>query len=154
MKKNIKDKKYLEIVDEVLKNEEFQKLKEYKHHGIDRLTHSINVSYHSYKISKFLRLNYKTTARAGLLHDFFFVNNQKIKLKERIKVLFKHPVYALENSKKNFELTKEEENIIVSHMFPIGLRVPRYTESIIVNMVDNFLSIYERIYSIFHRKTI
>ena len=152
MKKYEKDKKYLEIVDEILNNENFQKLKEYKHHGIDRLTHSINVSYHSYRIIKFLRLNYKATARAGLLHDFFFVNNQKIKLSERIKVLFKHPVYALENSKKYFEISKVEKNIILSHMFPLGLRLPIYIESWIVDLVDDFLSVYERIYSIFHKK--
>ena len=147
----MKDKKYLEIVDEILNNKEFIKLKKYRHHGIDRLTHSINVSYHSYKIIKFLRLNYKAAARAGLLHDFFFINNQKIKLSERIRVLFKHPVYALENSKKYFTLSKVEESIIRSHMFPLGLRIPIYIESWIVDLVDDFLSVFERICSIFKR---
>ena len=151
MKKYSKDKKYLEIVDEILNNEEFNKLKEYRHHGIDRLTHSINVSYRSYRIVKFLRLNYKAAARAGLLHDFFFVNNQKIKLGERIKVLFKHPIYALENSKKYFKISKVEENIIKSHMFPLGLRIPIYIESWIVDLVDDFLSVTERIYSVFKK---
>ena len=148
MKKYKKDKEYLEIVDDILNNEEFLKLKEYRHHGIDRLTHSINVSYRSYRISKFLHLNYKASARAGLLHDFFLVNNQELKLKERIKVLFKHPKYALENSKKYFEISKVEENIIKSHMFPIGLKLPRYLESGIVDLVDDFFSAHERIHSI------
>ena len=151
MKKYSKDEKYLETVDEILNNEEFKKLKEYRHHGIDRLTHSINVSYRSYRIIKFLGLNSKAAARAGLLHDFFFVNNQKVKLKERTKVLFKHPLYALENSKKHFTLTKVEENIIKTHMFPIGLRIPIYIESWVVDLVDDFMSVHERIYSVFKK---
>ena len=151
MKKYSKDEKYLETVNEILNNEEFKKLKEYRHHGIDRLTHSINVSYRSYRIIKFLGLNSKAAARAGLLHDFFMVNNQEIKLSKRTKVLFKHPVYALENSKKYFELSKVEENIIKSHMFPIGLRIPIYVESWIVDLVDDFMSVHERINSIFKK---
>ena len=53
-----------------------EKMSEITHHGLDRKSHSIRVSYYSYKISKALGLDYKSTARAGLIHDFFFENNQ------------------------------------------------------------------------------
>ncbi|MBP5204478.1 hydrolase [bacterium] len=151
MKNYYEDKTYIELVEDILNNKEFQKLKHYKHHGINRLTHSMNVSYHSYRITKFLKLNYKAAARAGLLHDFFLVNYQKINSKEKIKVLCKHPVYAFNNSKKNFDLSPIEENIILSHMFPLHLTLPKYVESIIVHLVDDFLPFYERFQSIVNK---
>lgn len=82
------------------------------------------------------------------MHDFFLVNNQKLKFIPRLKVLFNHPKMSLVNSKKYFKLSKLEEDIILSHMFPVGLRLPKHRESWIVNLVDDYFSIYERICSI------
>ena len=140
------DKEYIELVKDILDIDEFKELKNYKHHGGNRLDHCIRVSYRSYKITKKLKMRYKETARAGLLHDFFLVNNQAIKFTTRLKVLVIHPRIAVENSKKYFEISKLEENIIHSHMFPINLTLPRSIESIIVNLVDDGASIYERFY--------
>ena len=67
----IKDSKYLMIVDDILKNKEFMKMNEVKHHDSNRLDHSLKVSFYSYKIAKRLHLNYVDVARGGLLHDFF-----------------------------------------------------------------------------------
>lgn len=140
---------YSEIVKDIINNEEFIKLKDYKHHGITRYDHVLRVSKWSYKIAKKWKLDYVSIARAGLLHDFFFVNNQEVKLSYRIKVLFTHPKMALENSKKYFELNKKEERIILSHMFPVGLCIPTSLEGWIVDIVDDVASIYERIKNIF-----
>ena len=153
MRKYYNDELYMDIVNDILNHNEFQNLKKYKHHGMNRLTHATNVSYRSYRIIKFLRLDYEAAARGGLLHDFFFVNNQEIKLSKRIQVLFKHPIYAYDNSKKYFKISKVEKNIIISHMFPFGLSAPIYPESLIVNLVDDILSVYERVYWVL-KKTI
>ena len=56
--KHNKDLDYLNIINDIIKNEKFMKIKECRHHGITRLEHSIRVSYYSYKIAKFLKLNY------------------------------------------------------------------------------------------------
>ena len=146
------DKEYHNIVDEILNHKEFLKLKEYKHHGLTRYDHVLRVSYWSYKIAKKIKLDYKSVARAGLLHDFFFVNNQAIKLGERIKVFCNHPKMALENSKKYFKINKQEEKIILSHMFPANLRIPTSFESWLVNIIDSIVSVYDRIISIFNNK--
>jgi len=143
------DKEYHNIVDNILKHKEFIKLKDYKHHGLTRYDHVVRVSYWSYKIAKKLRLDYKSVARAGLLHDFFFVNNQAITLGERIKVFCNHPKLALENSKKYFDINKQEEKIILSHMFPANMRIPTSLESWLVNIIDTVVSIYDRIISWF-----
>ena len=88
------NKEFLNIVSDILENEEFQKLKNIKHHDTDRFDHSLRVSYYSYLITKALRLNYKATARAGLLHDFFLEENYKEKISKRLDTLLKHPKFV------------------------------------------------------------
>jgi uncharacterized protein len=139
------DEEYTKITKDILSNTEFLKLKDFKHHGITRLDHVSRVSKLSYKYCKKHKLDYKAAARAGLLHDFFLVNNQKLDIFTRIKVLFTHPKLALANSKKYFDLSKKEEQIILSHMFPVGLRLPLSREAWIVCIIDDIASIYERI---------
>ena len=147
MNKIYNDKEYINYVEDILDNKEFNELKKYLHHGGNRYDHCLRVSYHSYKLAKKFKLKEKEVARAGLLHDFFMVNNQEIGLKRRIKVLFTHPKIALSNAQKYYKLNDMEKNIIVSHMFPIGLTLPKYKESWLIDTVDNAMSIYERIYN-------
>ena len=137
------DNDYLLIVADILDNDEFKKLVNYVHHDSNRLQHSLNVSYRSYCIAKKLKLDYRKIARAALLHDFFFIDNYSIKKSKRLCTLFMHPKYALEKSKEYFDLSDMEENIIVSHMFPVGLFLPKYKESILVNVVDDYIAILE-----------
>ena len=142
-----KDLEYINLVDDILENEEFNKTKKITHHGLNRFDHCLRVSYYSYKVSKLLKLGYKDVARAGLLHDFFFVDNTDVDATKRLDVLINHPKYALINSKRHFELTEKEENIITSHMFPVALKAPRYAESWIVDVVDNVVAICETLYT-------
>lgn len=139
------DDEFLSIVDEILIEKEFEKLKNLVHHGLNRYDHSVKVAYYSYKISKFLKLDVKSTARAGLLHDFFEIPDESNK-KERLKSTFKHPKIAVENSKKLFELNKKEENIIKCHMFPVTLYLPRYKESWVVSITDKVVSLLDATY--------
>jgi len=145
------DNEYVGIVNDILENTVFLKLKNYKHHGDNRYNHCLRVSYYSYKVARKLHMNKIACARAGLLHDFFLINNQELKFSRRIKVLFEHPKYAYINSSKHFNVNKLEKNIILSHMFPIGLYLPIYAESILVDLIDDFVSIYERLNNLFHK---
>ena len=142
MNKNIKDDKYLNIISDILDNKEFNKLDMISHHGISRLEHSLRVSYYSYRITKLLRLNYKVTARAGLLHDFFISDIER-NMKDRFLSTFTHPKYAVLNASKYFEIDDLGKNIIESHMFPIYKSLPKYAESWIVSIVDKIAAIYE-----------
>ena len=138
----IKDKEYKRIVRNILRNSEFKKLYNIEHHGISRLEHLTKVSYHSYLIAKKLRLDYKSVARGALLHDFYLDGDER---NGRTKFLdtFIHPKKALDTSNENFNINKLEKNIIISHMFPIYPRVPKYKESILVNIVDKGIGSYE-----------
>ncbi len=137
-----KDLQYMSIVNNILDNDEFLKIKQIEHHGISRYDHSLKVSYYSYRIAKALHLDYEQTAIGGLLHDFFLSPEDRTQ-KDRFKSVFTHPKQAVMMAKSQFDLTKKEEDMIRSHMFPINLSVPKYAESWIVSMVDKCVATNE-----------
>ncbi len=138
--KKYKSMEFWQIIESVLEIDDFMSLKNYAHHGVDRLDHSLRVSYMTYKITKLLHLNYKEATRAALLHDFFLDNDEDSK-----KVLMvSHPQHAIDRAKKYFELSELEEDIIGSHMFPVAPRIPKYIESWIVDILDNIAGGVER----------
>ena len=139
---NIKDKKYNDIVKDIVRDTKVKKMANITHHGISRLEHSLKVSYKSYKIAKKLDLDYVSVARAGLLHDFYLDGDERKKTK-KIKDTFIHPKKALITSNNNFELNDMEKNIIISHMFPMYPKMPKYKESILVNTVDTAIACKE-----------
>ena len=138
----IKDKEYKRVVRDILRNNEFKKLYNIEHHGISRWEHLLKVSYHSYLIAKKLKLDYKSVARGGLLHDFYLDGDERTP-KVRFFDTFIHPKKALTTSNKYFDINNIEKNIIISHMFPIYPRIPIYKESILVNLVDKWIGAYE-----------
>ena len=145
--KKYEDLEYINIVRDIIDNNEFSKTKNITHHGLNRFDHCMRVSYYSYKLTKLLRLDYKDVARAGLLHDFFFVDNEDVDTTKRLDVLINHPKYALINSKRYFDINEKEEDIITSHMFPVALKTPKYAESWIVDIVDNVVAVGEAAYA-------
>ena len=145
MTKYTNDEEYLLIIDNIMENEEFKRMKDIKHHNTNRLEHSLKVSYYSYKIAKSLKLDYKDVARGGLLHDFYTEKISDCKtVKDKI-LLFsvKHPNDAVDNASNFFSLSEKEINIIKTHMFPIDYKIPKYAESWIVSLVDKVLSLGE-----------
>lgn len=133
------------IIKDIINNQEFQKMKKITHHGITRFNHSLRVSYYTFLLAKKLKLNYKEATRAALLHDFFTDETSDMKTKKALK---EHPKIALNNSKKYFEISKLQEDIILKHMYPITLSMPKYKESWLVDIIDDFASLYEKTYSV------
>lgn len=146
MNMNTSYDEFVNITYDILENKEFNKLKNVVHHGMNRYDHSFRVAIVSYSITKFLNLDYQKTARAALLHDFFLEENEGVGALTRIKTLFKHPSYAVNNSNKHFLLSDLEKDIIETHMFPVSFKIPKYLESWIVDLVDDGVSIYERLF--------
>ena len=133
-----KDKEYKKIVKDIFRNVNFKKLYNIEHHGISRMAHSIKISYYSYKIAKILKMDYISVARGAILHDFFLDGDERNGTKKFFDT-FIHPKKALDTTINNFSVNKIETNIIVSHMFPIYLSIPKYKESILVNIVDKII---------------
>ncbi len=141
--KIMSDFEYIYIVEDIINNEEFLKLKFYRHHDNTRLDHCLKVSYNAYKLAKKFNLDYKAAARAGLLHDFFYGDLRYINVIERKYMLNAHPYFAYYNASKIFKLNEKEKNMILSHMFPISYEVPRYKESILLDLVDDLEALKE-----------
>ncbi len=126
------------IISDILKNEEFISLKYEMHHGISRLDHSLSVAKLTFATCQKLGIkSCAETTRAALLHDFF--KNSEVPHNSFVN----HPKKSLENARKHFKLTKKQENIINSHMFPAGNILPKYKESWLVSWADKTIAIKE-----------
>jgi len=135
---------FYNLIDEYINHPKVLEMKDYTHHGIQRYDHCFRVAYHTYKVTKLLRLNYQSATRAAMLHDFF---TDELENEKKITRYRKHPEIAAQNAKKYFNITDLEENIIIRHMFPITFTPPKYLESWIVDIVDDVVSLYEKAYS-------
>lgn len=135
------NKEYLDITEKCINNRKFKKLINEKHHYVtNRYSHNLEVSYRTYKVCKYLKLDYKSATRAALVHDFFFDDE----FNNKISKLTKHPQVAFVNASKLYHLNEKEQNIIKSHMFPFGGSIPKCRESVVVDLIDDYVSIKER----------
>lgn len=140
------DTDFLEIIEPLLENENLCELNKVTHHyHTTRLRHSFYVAYVSYKLAKKYNLDAVSTARAGILHDFFLENRDEIHEMKKGSHSEVHPKIALENAKGLTNVNELEEDIILSHMFMTCIKspVPRYKESFIVSMVDIYCAVSE-----------
>ena len=137
-----KDKEYKKIVKDIFRIIDFMKLYNIEHHGISRMEHSIKISYYSYRIAKKLGMDYISVARGGLLHDFYLDGDER-NCKRKFLDTFTHPKKALNTATNIFDVNDIERNIIVSHMFPFYINIPKYKESVLVNLVDKIIGGFE-----------
>ena len=124
------------IIKDIVSNPKVQEMKKYRqHYETSTFDHCYMVSYYCYRVCKKLRLDYKSAARAGMLHDFFLYD-WRIRQNDRKGFHgFTHPRTALNNATKIFNLNKKEQDIILKHMWPVTLILPKYKESFIITFV-------------------
>lgn len=133
-------KEFNKIIKDIVTNEEFMKLQNEVHHSTTRFDHSLRVAYEVYTKLKDNNSNYVEATRAALLHDFFFDDDLSSSQNDRLN---NHPLIALENAKKYFDINELQENIILSHMYPLSYCLPRFKESWIVSLMDKKVTIVE-----------
>jgi len=137
---------FRQIVAPLLAQPEVQKLDNYVQHvKYTRLAHSLDVAYLSFCIAKLLRWDARSCARAGLLHDMHYREDDVPNSWARMK---SHPAEALENARNISALTLREEDIILKHMWLVNLSLPRYKESFIVTFVDKFCAVREILFGV------
>ncbi len=134
---------YYSIYSEFYNINKYRELKSVVHHGNNRLDHINRVSKMSFYVSKKCGLDYVSCTRGALLHDFFTVDDLSRSNEKYKSFLNDHPKISLENSKKYFKLNEIEEDIILTHMYPIVKGKPKYIESKVVCVCDKLVSIYE-----------
>ncbi|MFC3931862.1 HD domain-containing protein [Streptococcus dentapri] len=160
MKRYQDDKEFMDLVGHLIQHPRFQRLDDITHHHYStRMKHSINVAYSSYRLAKRFGWDAKSTARGGLLHDFFYYDWRDTKFSKSHAWI--HPRVAVRNANKLTTLNRKEKDIILKHMWGATLAPPRYKESYIVTLMDKYWAVKEASYpmrqrlkrrKIFHRK--
>ena len=141
------DDDFKEIVVRISNTDSFKKMKNIKQHRFsDCYEHSINVATKCFIYAKKmnLKIHLPSLVRGALLHDFYLYDWRENKRKH-MNHGFTHPRTALENAKKEFgDLNKIEEDIILSHMWPLTFfKFPKYKESYLVCFSDKICAIKE-----------
>ena len=132
-------REFAKLAREVLRGGRYREMKKYySHSDITVYTHCIKVAYaaYSFAIKHNIKCDLKALVRGALLHDYYLYDWHD-KNKGFRWHGFKHHRFALANAKADFDLTKKEEQIIYTHMFPLTFWcVPRCREAWIVTLAD------------------
>ena len=145
--KNIiyKDEQYMEIIRDIIKNDMVQQMKNYRQHfNVSCFDHCLYVSYNLYLICKKHKLDYRSAARAAMVHDLFLYDWRKREDGRKGFHAFTHAKTAYNNAIKFLNLNTKEKDIIIKHMWPVTLAFPRYKENFWMIYVDKYLAVIER----------
>lgn len=132
---------------DILNSSNMELNKKFIQHGSTSVyDHSISVTNMCLKIVDKLniKVDTKSLVRGALLHDYFLYDWHEKDKSHRLHG-FKHAKIAYINASKEFNLNKKEKNMILTHMFPLNLRIPRYKESIILCVADKICATKETI---------
>ena len=142
------DKEFFDVVEKEYFSDEVQGLKIYPQHSeINRLQHITSVAYISYLISKKMKWNSRPITRAAVLHDLFYYDWHENDWSHRPHG-HRHPGFALKNARELCgDLTKQEENAIRRHMWPLTPTPPRYKEGFVVVFADKYCATQELLMS-------
>ena len=86
-----------------------------------------------------------SAARGAMLHDLFLYD-WRIPKKNRVNKkmhAFTHGEIALNNANKLFKLNDTEKDMILRHMWPVTLRMPKTKEGFLLTLVDKYCAIIE-----------
>ena len=144
-------KDYFNEIKDLLEHDKVNELKNFTQHGgTTCFEHSLRVSLYSYKICKKFNWDYKSAARGGLLHDFFLYDWHSTSLDEGLHG-FQHPQIALNNANMEFDMNEIEQDIILKHMWPLTIsKMPKYKESVVVNLMDKYSALGEMAQRLFN----
>ena len=119
-----------------------RRLRQFVHHRhTSRYDHALLVAYLSFVLARKWNWDSRAVARSGLLHDLFWQECDN-----SWSLCIHHPEMAAENAARLTYLSPKEENIIQSHMWPVGRTLPRSWESVMVNLADKAAATVEMLH--------
>ena len=134
---------------------EVQRMREFIQHGdVTTYQHCKNVVLVSFWLNRRFHLGADETSLAvgAFLHDFYLYDWHKRSSFRGLRRLFEmhgfaHPGSACVNAERCFAITKKEQNIISSHMWPLTFRhVPTCREAVIVCLADKYCAVLESMF--------
>ena len=140
-------------------NELFQILKDYmydenvlhmkhfcQHGAVSTYDHVMNVTRTCFYLNR--RWNWKCDEKnlvtGAFLHDFYLYDWHSKDNNEHRFHGFRHPLFAMHNAKKYFNVNHRVQHIIRTHMWPLTpLAIPLTKEAFLVGLVDKYCSLHE-----------
>ena len=146
------DKYFISIISDMIENNTVKQMNDFKqHYETTCFEHCLVASYYCYLLCKKFNLDYISCSRAAMLHDLFLYDWRKRQNGRKGLHAFTHPQTAYDNASKLFDLNEKEKDIIVKHMWPVTLALPKYKESYILTLVDKYCALNESYQEIFNR---
>lgn len=135
---------FLNCIQDILEIDDVKQLKSfYQHFKTSRFQHCLNVSYYTFLICRRFHMDYVSATRAALVHDLYLYDwrNDEQPMEGRHSVV--HPQIALQNAQSHMEINELMEDIILHHMWPISIKMPRHKEAWVVQGVDKYCALAE-----------
>ena len=133
---------YLDCVGELLASPQVQAMRDIRHHpGVSCFEHSLFVSYVAFHLARRWGRDGRAAARAGLLHDLYLYDPRSL---PSYKQCFAHPLAAVRNARALCGgLSREEENGILAHMWPMARSAPHSRTAAAVCLADKLCATAE-----------
>ena len=124
-------------------NPRVQEMRRFVQHG-DTTTwqHCWRVAWFSYRICLRLGLDARAAARGAMLHDLFLYDWHRTSM-HGMEHATRHPEIALHNACEIADLSPCEQDIILSHMWPLTRKLPGSPEAMVVSMMDKYAATTE-----------
>lgn len=146
------DKYFISIISDMIENNTVKQMNDFKqHYETTCFEHCLVASYYCYLLCKKFNLDYISCSRAAMVHDLFLYDWHKRQNGRKGLHAFTHPQTAYDNASKLFYLNEKEKDIILKHMWPVTLALPKYKESYILTLVDKYCALNESYQEIFNR---
>lgn len=146
-RKELTSSGYYNCISDIIDAPELEQLKMITHHiTTTRFQHCLNVSYYGYVICRRLKLDARSAARAGLLHDLFYYDRREYnssREKGQPNHSRRHSDIALKNARLVTDITQKESDIIQKHMWPVTRPLPKYREAYVITFVDKYCAVLE-----------
>ncbi len=131
---------------EILASPNMIKSQEFFQHGtVSVHEHSVKVALCCLKLVEKFNINVDKASlvRGALLHDYFLYDWHNEDDGSHKWHGFKHAKIAFKNASEEFNLNDKEKNMILSHMFPLNLVLPKYKESVVLTIADKICALCE-----------
>lgn len=136
--------------EDILNSENFKKTRAHIQHGTMTVhNHCMNVARYSLLLNKKLGIgcNMHDLIRGALLHDYFLYDwhDKEYVAQGKRKRLhgFHHPMTALRNAEKEYQLSNTQREVIRKHMWPLSVVPPTCREAWVVTAADKYCSLME-----------
>ena len=145
--KELTNNSYYACISDIIGSKQVQELKSITHHiSTTRFQHCVNVSYYGFIICRKLKLDARSAARAGLMHDMFYYDRKEFnssRAKGQLRHSAMHSLVASENAALLTDISEKERDMIEKHMWPMTRPKPCYKETYIITFVDKYCAVLE-----------